>query len=99
MSYKMQQEPDAANQAWKHGNASAGSAPAHGSVDPFNDQPWPLRDAVRKLCDAAEILLHEKNYDGHGHEEISRALKVGREWSGPPNSVLGRTTPEPIERK
>lgn len=68
--------------------AKAHSLHRPGSVDSLNDQPWPLRDVVRKLCEAAEILLHEKNYDGH--EEISRALKVGREWAGPPNAGTQR---------
>lgn len=44
------------------------------------DQPWPLKDVISKLCDAAEILLHEKNYDGHGYEEIIESLRIGREW-------------------
>lgn len=47
----------------------------------LNDQPWPLRDIVLKLCEAAEILLHGKDYDEHGHEQIAHALKLGREWS------------------
>jgi hypothetical protein len=51
----------------------------------LGDQPWPLRDVVQKLCEATEILLNEKNYDGHGHEEISHALKVAHEWLGPPS--------------
>lgn len=76
----------------------AGSATC--SADSLNDQPWPLRDVVRKLCDAAEILLHEKNYDGHGHEEISHALKVGREWSSPPNGPdQGRRTDDFMKPK
>ena len=48
------------------------------TTDLLNDQPWPLKDVVEKLCEAAEILLHEKNYDGHGHEEIAQALDAGR---------------------
>lgn len=48
----------------------------------MNDQPWPLRDIVSKLCEATEILLHEKNYDGHGHEQISCALRLAKSWIG-----------------
>ena len=44
------------------------------------DQPWPLRDIVAKLADAAEHLLHDHSCDAHGHEEIERALKRAREW-------------------
>lgn len=43
-------------------------------------QPWPLIDIVRKLCEATEILLYQKDYDGDGHEQISHALIAGREW-------------------
>jgi len=35
------------------------------------NNPWPLIDILKKLTEAAEILLHNKNYDGHGWELIS----------------------------
>jgi len=44
-----------------------------------NDNPWPLKDVLNKLIEASEILLHEKNYDRHGWEEISRCVKRGKE--------------------
>ena len=84
----MMQKPAFPQHLTESAKRKADSGAARCSVDSLNDQPWPLRDVVLKLCDAAEILLHEKNYDGHGHEEISRALKVGREWAGPPNEKL-----------
>lgn len=42
------------------------------------DHPWPLRDVLLKLASAADILLDEHSYDGHGHEEIREAREVGR---------------------
>ncbi len=40
---------------------------------------WPTKDVLRKLIFAAEYLLHEKNYDGHGWEEISHCVQRGKE--------------------
>jgi hypothetical protein len=59
-------------------NSQAGGrcAPAPGS----DASPWPARDVVAKLVEAADILLDGHNYDGHGHEMISGARRVGREW-------------------
>lgn len=37
-------------------------------------ESWPLRDVLAKLVEASEILLHQKNYDGHGWEQISHAV-------------------------
>lgn len=41
--------------------------------------PWPLKDVLNKLIEATEILLHQKNYDGHGWEEISHCVQRGKE--------------------
>lgn len=43
------------------------------------DKPWPLHDVLQELIRAANILLDEKDYDGHGHERISTAKKRARE--------------------
>ena len=37
------------------------------------DQPWSMRECIKKLIGAAGILLDQKSYDGHGHEEIREA--------------------------
>lgn len=42
--------------------------------------PWPPSDVITKLCEATDILLNEKNYDGHGHEEIRYALTEATTW-------------------
>ena len=42
--------------------------------------PWPARDVVDKLAEAASILLVDKDYDGHGWELIGTALKVAQAW-------------------
>lgn len=49
-------------------------------VDLMLDSAWPLRDIVAKLVDAANILLIDKDYDGHGWELISGAKKRAEQW-------------------
>lgn len=44
-----------------------------------NDKAWNTHDVIEKLCEATDILLHKKDYDGHGHEEILICLQRGRE--------------------
>lgn len=46
------------------------------------DTPWPLRDVLAKLATAAEILLRDRDYDAHGWEIISHALKAARMMLG-----------------
>ncbi len=41
---------------------------------------WPPRDIVEKLTIAADILLHKKDYDGHGWEEIEYCWRLAKEW-------------------
>lgn len=43
------------------------------------DQPWPLVDVLKKLIEASDILLHKHSYDGHGWEEISHAVEIGKQ--------------------
>jgi len=42
--------------------------------------PWPIQDIIKKLVEAADILLICKNYDGHGYEEINAARDAAVEW-------------------
>lgn len=42
--------------------------------------PWPPIDTVQKLLEAADILLDQCNYDGHGWELIDTARDVARAW-------------------
>ncbi len=58
--------------------ASAGEKVEPGAID----TPWPARDVVAKLVEAADILLDDKNYDGHGWETIHQARQVAREFLG-----------------
>lgn len=44
------------------------------------DAPWPIRDAVRKLADAADHLLHVYGCDVLGWEEIGHARTAARRW-------------------
>lgn len=37
-------------------------------------KPWSLKDVLAKLASASNILLLDKNYDGHGWEEISHCV-------------------------
>lgn len=55
------------------GSVSAGMA---GSIA----SPWPAKDVVRKLIEAAKILLDDKDYDGHGYEEICAARDEAAKW-------------------
>jgi len=43
------------------------------------DNPWCLRDVLKELVRASNILLHDKNYDGHGWEGISHCVDRGNE--------------------
>jgi hypothetical protein len=43
------------------------------------DNAWCLKDVLKKLIEASEILLHQKNYDGHGWEEINHCVERGKE--------------------
>lgn len=38
-----------------------------------NDRPWPIRDVIAKLANAAGHLLKDHSCDGHGYEEIDHA--------------------------
>ena len=43
------------------------------SVGKNTGRPWPLEDVINKLIEAANILLNDKSYDGHGYEQIMAA--------------------------
>jgi hypothetical protein len=34
------------------------------------DQPYNLQEVFKGLIEATDILLHKKDYDGHGWEEL-----------------------------
>ena len=46
------------------------------------DSSWPPRDCVAKLIEASNILLNDKNYDGHGYEEICAARDAAKKFYG-----------------
>jgi hypothetical protein len=43
------------------------------------DHPYSLIHILNKLVEASDILMHEKNYDGHGWEIISETTKLAKE--------------------
>ena len=43
------------------------------------DNPYPLRDVLKRLIWATEYLLHVKNYDGHQYEELGQCVRRARE--------------------
>lgn len=47
-----------------------------------NDEAWSLKDILDKLVESANILLLEKDYDGHGWELINSARDRALEISG-----------------
>lgn len=63
----------------------------------MEDQAWPLRDVLAKLVEAGEILMHQKNYDGHGWEEISTAIERGKAallaWPNTADEQRGASNP------
>jgi len=45
------------------------------------DTPWPTHDLLDKLADATDILLHDKDYDGHGWEILQQCMEEARRRS------------------
>jgi hypothetical protein len=43
------------------------------------DNAWPLVNVMEKLVESTEILLHKKDYDRHGWEEVSHCVERGKE--------------------
>lgn len=43
------------------------------------EHPWPSRDVLGKLVEAAETLMNQYSYDGHGYEQITEAVKRAKE--------------------
>ena len=41
-------------------------------------EPWPITEVLEKLAEAAEILLKDKDYDGHGWELIQGCVPRAR---------------------
>jgi hypothetical protein len=39
----------------------------------YDAHPWDTKSVLKKLIEAADILLDDKNYDGHGYEQIQIA--------------------------
>lgn len=44
------------------------------------DMPWPLRDVVARLADAADHLLCDHSCDAHGHEGVRICVVHARDW-------------------
>lgn len=42
------------------------------------DNAWDIYSIINKLCEATDILLHKKDYDGHGWEAMEVCYKLGR---------------------
>lgn len=45
-----------------------------------NENAWNLAETLAKLLEATEILMDEKDYDGHGWELIAQAQTRGKEF-------------------
>jgi len=50
--------------------------------------PFPPRDVIKKLVEAAEHLLHDHNCDAHGYEETMQAVAVAKKWLNKRSNVL-----------
>ena len=44
-----------------------------------SDKAWSTYHVIEKLVESADILLHKKDYDGHGWEEIEICYQRGKE--------------------
>lgn len=40
--------------------------------------PWPLKDVLRQLVKATDILLKDKSYDGNSYEEIQTCSEIAK---------------------
>ena len=60
----------------------------------YEDQAWTLNDIIKKLCEATTILLNEKNYDGHGYEEMQLCLNLAQKHLADRASEVGGVEPE-----
>jgi hypothetical protein len=72
---KTEQKPEESTEATDGQGAVIGGLPLD------MDQCWPTKDVLDKLIEAAEILLHRHDYDGHGWELIANAVDRGKEIS------------------
>lgn len=59
-------------QAWPHSYVENGMLSD-------SDHPWSTKQVLAKLVEAADILLNDHDYDGHGYELIIVARDRGRE--------------------
>lgn len=55
---------------------------------------WPAKGIVRKLIEAADLLLDHCDYDGDGWEEIHLARSLAHSWAESPNAVRSTTEAE-----
>lgn len=46
---------------------------------PFMDGAYPLPEVLKYLIEAADILLHKHDYDGHNWEVLQHAMERGRQ--------------------
>lgn len=44
------------------------------------NEPWPTKDIIAKLVEAANILMDDANYDGYGWEEIKAAIGAAQDF-------------------
>jgi hypothetical protein len=56
------------------------------SIRAGEDEPWSLRECVLKLVEAADILLHQKDYDGMHWELIQSAWTHAKEYLAAPEA-------------
>ena len=61
-------------------------------------EPWPLRDVLAKLVEAATILLDGKDYDGDGWEQIDTARRAATEALARLNADARETVADAVAR-
>lgn len=56
------------------------------------EQPWPLTDILKMLCEATRHLLDNHDCDHHGHEGYRNACNLGLQAINKINTALSSTT-------
>ena len=49
-------------------------------LDQIYNHSWPPWSIVEKLIEASDILFDDKDYDGHGWEQLHSARVLAKRW-------------------
>lgn len=68
----------------------------------FNE-PYNLKDILEALVECSDILLHKKDYDGHGWERLEYCYRFGKEIievleNNNPNDLIARSKSNTVQQ-